>query len=98
MAIYYHYACTDQPLSSLCRRVRALKFKLLGLWVIGPLNVKFLLGNLQHYCVLIGPAAERLDLDVNNLSVLINPSREKITLNRPKDNHFLLELSIIIRC
>ena len=81
MAIYYHYACTDQPLSSLCRRVRALKFKLLGLWVIGPLNVKFLLGNLQHHCVLIGPAAERLELDVNNLSVLINLSLEKITLN-----------------
>ena len=62
---------------------------------MGPLNVKFLLGNLQHYCVLIGPAAERLELDVNNLSVLINPSREKI--NRPKDNHFLLELAIIIK-
>ena len=59
---------------------------------MGPLtlNVKFLLGNLQHYCVLIGPTAERLELDVNNLSVLINPSREKINLNRPKDNHFLI--------
>ena len=56
---------------------------------MGPLNVKFLLGNLQHYCVLIGPAAERLELDVNNLSVLINPSREKIK-NRLKGNHFLL--------
>ena len=57
---------------------------------MGPLNVKFLLGNLQHYCVLIGPAAERLELDVNNLSVLINPSREKVNLNRPKDNQFLI--------
>ena len=52
---------------------------------MGPLNVKFLLGNLQHYCVLIGPAAERLELDVNNLSVLINPSREKINFYRPKE-------------